>query len=71
MLAACGCHAFAQLPLQQAAGEVRPGGAGEERGRCSTPANALPGPMVLLSETFQGLKGKRERQKGDKRQREE
>lgn len=48
-----------------------PLGPGEEKGRRSTPANALPGPMVLLSKTFQGLKGKRERQKGDKRQREE
>lgn len=48
-----------------------PGGWGEWRSRCSAPANVLPGPTVLLSKTFQGLKGKRERQKGDKKQREE
>lgn len=41
-----------------------PVGWGEQQGHCSTPANALPSPMALLSETFQGLKGKRETERG-------
>lgn len=41
-----------------------PGGWGEQQGHCSTPANALPSPMALFSRTFQGLKGKRETERG-------
>jgi len=71
-----GLQRAAAVPLPSSLSSGQPGGygplrLGEQRGHCSAPANALPGPVVLLSKTFQGLKGKRETQKGDKRQREE